>query len=289
MKITSLLKKNRPLLSFEMFPPKPGADFEKVAAAAQKTAALNPDFISVTYGAGGGNAANTEELAAYINNELKVPVLEHLTCVGSDKKSIDSALEKLSENKIENILALRGDIPEGMDFPQKDKFNYASELIARIKEAGDFCVGGACYPEGHVEAASFREDLNFLKLKASFGCDFFTSQMFFDNNIFYRFLYRLRDMGVKTPVFAGIMPVTRGGQIKRIIELSGSSLPHRFAVVLDKYGDDPAAMHQAGIAYATEQIVDLLANGVDGIHVYSMNDPEVAGSILNNIRDIIKL
>ena len=287
MKISDILKTGKVTISFELFPPKPGAEFAPVLAASKNIAKLKPDFMSVTYGAGGGTSSNTVKIASNIQNELSVTALAHLSCVSSTKEQIIGMLKQIKENGIENILALRGDIPETSEFPLPHQYQYAYELVREIKEKGDFCIGAACYPEGHVECRHKEEDIEHLKLKVDSGCDFLTTQMFFDNNILYNFLYRIREKGITVPVLAGIMPVTNGKQIARICQLSGTILPARFRAIVDKFGDKPEAMKQAGIAYATEQIIDLVANGVKGIHVYSMNKSEVAASIMNNLSYII--
>jgi len=217
-----------------------------------------------------------------------VTPLAHLTCLSSSKEKIKELLSDLKANGIENILALRGDIPQGEDAGAKREYQYASELVADIKKYGDFCIGGACYPEGHTESVHTADDIRHLKEKVMAGCDFLTTQMFFDNNILYNFLYKIREQGITVPVVAGIMPVTNGKQIKRICALSGTYLPQRFKSIVDTFGDNPEAMKQAGIAYATEQIIDLLANGVNAIHVYSMNKPDVARKIQENLSQIIK-
>ncbi len=287
MKINEILKTGKPTLSFEIFPPKPGAAFEPVMAAAADIAKLNPDFISVTYGAGGGTSSNTVKIASYIQKELGVTALTHLTCASSTKEEVEQIISEIKAMGIENILALRGDIPEDTAFPLPNQYQYAYELVKQIKGSGNFCIGGACYPEGHVECAHRADDISHLKLKAQSGCDFLTTQMFFDNNILYNFLYRIREAGITVPVLAGIMPVTNGKQIARICQLSGTVLPQRFRSIVDKFGDNPEAMKQAGIAYATEQIIDLLANGVKGIHIYSMNKPDIAEKITENLSCII--
>ena len=286
MKITEIINRQRPILSFEIFPPKPGADFEPVLKAAEAIAKLQPDFISVTYGAGGGTSANTVKIASFIQ-QLGVTALAHLTCASSTKGEVETVLHQIKQNGIENVLALRGDIPEGSDFPQPNQYRYASELVEHIKKSSDLCVGGACYPESHTESNNWTEDILNLKKKTDMGCDFLTTQMFFDNNILYNYLYHIREAGITTPVFAGIMPVTNGKQITRICQLSGSILPQRFRAIVDKFGNKPEAMQQAGIAYATDQIIDLIANGIKGIHVYSMNKPEVAEKIAENLSEII--
>lgn len=285
MKIKEILAEGRPTLSFEVFPPKTEEKYESVEKAAFAIASLKPDFMSVTYGAGGGTSQYTVSIASKIKKEYKVASLAHLTCVSSTREEVHRVLEQMKEEGIENVLALRGDIPA--DGPAAHDYKYASQLIREIREYGDFCIGAACYPEGHVESANKTEDILHLKEKVEAGCDFVTTQMFFDNNILYNYLYRIREKGITVPVVAGIMPVTNAGQIKRICQLSGTYLPARFKAIVDRFGDNPAAMKQAGIAYATDQIIDLIANGVNGIHVYSMNKPDVAESILKNLSEIL--
>ena len=285
MEIRDILAGGRPTLSFEVFPPKTGDAYESVEHAAAEIAKLKPDFMSVTYGAGGGTSDYTVQIASTIQDVYKVTPLAHLTCVSSTREKVHVVLEQLKERGIENILALRGDIPKDGKTPEV--YHYASELIREIKSAGDFCIGAACYPEGHVESANKSVDMDYLKQKVEAGCDFVTTQMFFDNSVLYSYLYRIREKGITVPVIAGIMPVTNAGQIKRITQMSGSYLPSRFLSLVDKFGDKPAAMKQAGIAYATDQIIDLLANGVKGIHVYSVNKPDVAAKIKENLSEII--
>ena len=285
MKIRDILAQGKPTLSFEVFPPKTEAAYESVEAAAKEIAKLKPSFMSVTYGAGGGTSKYTVAIASMIQDQGVTP-LAHLTCVSSTKEKVHQVLEELKEKKIENILALRGDIPADGVTPKE--YRYASQLIREIKESGDFCIGAACYPEGHVESENKTDDILHLKEKVEAGCDFVTTQMFFDNNILYNFLYRVREQGIMVPVVAGIMPVTSKSQIKRIGLMSGTELPVRFRALLDRFGDDPAAMKQAGIAYATEQIIDLIANGVNAIHVYTMNKPDVAAKLRENLSEIIR-
>lgn len=285
MKIADTLNSGRITLSFEVFPPKAGAPFEPIRAAVAEIAGLHPDFMSVTYGAAGGASQNTVKIASYIQNELDVTALAHLTCVSSTKGQVSAALSELRENRIENVLALRGDIPDGVELP--DGYRYAQQLVAEIRASGDFCIGAACYPEGHVECGSQETDIGHLKEKVDSGCDFLTTQMFFDNSVLYSFLYRILRRGIDVPVIAGVMPVTNGRQIQRICSLSGTTLPARFRSMMDRFGQDPAAMKQAGIAYATEQIIDLIANGIKGIHVYTMNKPDIAASILRNLSAIV--
>lgn len=288
MKIRDILKDNSPHVSFEVFPPKTDAGYEGVRAATKKIAALKPSFISVTYGAGGGTSRNTVRIASQIKNDLGVTSLAHLTCVSSTKDEVRGVIGQLKEQGIENILALRGDIPADGEFPLPNHYRYACELVEDIKSQGDFCIGAACYPEGHVEAAHKKDDIMNLKHKVDCGVDFLTTQMFFDNNILYNFLYRIREKGITVPVLPGIMPVTSAKQMKRICDLSGTVLPERFRAILDRFGEDPDAMKQAGIIYATDQIIDLIANGMNHIHIYSMNKPEVAEAIISNLSAIIK-
>ena len=280
MKIIEKLNEDRINISFEVFPPKTDAGFEKVKDATDKIAQLNPSYISVTYGAGGGTSKNTAKIASHIKHELGVESLAHLTCASSTKEEVRQVIENLKELEIENILALRGDIVPGMTFPSEDRFHYAYELVEEIKKHGDFCIGAACYPEGHVENEHKEDDIKYLKQKVDSGVDFLTTQMFFDNDIHYNFLYRIREAGITVPVLPGIMPITTAAQMKRSQELSGTVFPRRFLALLDRFGDYPDAMKQAGIAYATDQIIDLLANGVKNIHVYSMNKPEEEAKII---------
>ncbi len=286
MKLTEIINSDHLSLSFEVFPPKTDDTFESVKLATEKIAELKPSYMSVTYGAGGGTSEYTFKIAENLKAH-GIPALAHLSCVSSSKDEIKAKLTELKENNIENILALRGDIPEGMEMQHHD-YKYASELIREIRDFGGFCIGGACYPESHPESESSFKDIENLRKKVEAGCEFLTTQMFFDNNIYYNFLYRLRNAGVDVPVVAGIMPVTNPKSIKRICRISGSALPQRFVRIVDRFGDSPEAMAEAGIAYATEQIIDLFANGVNAVHVYSMNKPEVAAKIKQNIENIIK-
>lgn len=285
MKITELFLKKDPTLSFEVFPPKSTTSFENVKRATEHIAALHPDFMSVTFGH--GSAAFTVPIAQNILSASGVPPMAHMTCVGSGEDEIAAQLAALRTAGIDNVLALRGDIPADAPPAQTWRFHHASDLISFIKASGDFCVGAACYPEGHPESINQKQDIAMLRCKADAGCDFMTTQMFFDNNIFYNFLYKVREAGIVTPIVAGIMPMTNGAQSLRTCQLSGTALPPRFRQIVDKYGDNPPAMKQAGIAYATEQIVDLLANGVHHIHVYSMNKPDVARAIMDNLSALL--
>lgn len=286
MKISEILKKDRPSLSFEVFPPKTDAVYETVRTAVDEIAKTFPSFMSVTYGAGGGTSGYTVSIAQEIQKK-NVVALAHLSCISSTKTLVKEQLEKLRDAGIENILALRGDIPQGMTMDHLD-YHYASDLAFDIKRFGGFCIGGACYPDGHPDSRNQREDIDNLKKKIDAGCEFLTTQMFFDNNLLYNYLYKLKSAGINVPVLPGIMPVTNGKQIERILKLSGSCLPPRFKFITDRFGDDPDAMTQAGIAYATEQIVDLFANGINHVHVYSMNKPDVAKKILENLSNIVK-
>lgn len=289
MKIIDRMKEDKVHISFEVFPPKTDAGFQSVIGAVDEIAKLSPSFISVTYGAGGGTSKNTVKIASHIKNELQVPAIAHLTCMSSTREEVKYVVEQLKKEGIQNVLGLRGDQPKDIapeDLP--NEYHYASQLIRDIKEQGDFCIGAACYPEGHVESLCKKDDIKYLKEKVDCGVDFLTTQMFFDNSILYNFLYKIRENGITVPVLPGIMPVTNGKQIERICALSGTILPARFHAIVDKFGQDPAAMQQAGIAYATDQIIDLIANGIQNIHVYSMNKPDVAAAIINNLSEIIK-
>ena len=289
MRIKDRLTDGKVHISFEVFPPKTDAKFESVQNAVDEIAKLTPSFISVTYGAGGGTSKNTVKIASHIQNELGVDSIAHLTCVSSTKEEVRQRVQEMKESGIQNILALRGDIPAESEFPIPNQYKYAYELIEDIKAQGDFCIGAACYPEGHVECEHKEDDIAHLKQKVDCGVDFLTTQMFFDNSVFYNFLYRIREKGITVPVLPGIMPVTNGKQIARSCQLSGAVLPSRFRAIVDRFGDNPKAMQQAGIAYATDQIIDLIANGIQNIHVYSMNKPEVAAAIMSNLSEIVKM
>lgn len=286
MRLTELLRSDEITISCELFPPKQGAQLENYRKIVGEMAAIKPAYMSVTYGATGGTSDYTVELANEIRNVNHIPALAHLTCASSTREKVAEVIAELKEKQIENILALRGDIPQNADFPLPNQYKHASELIYDIKSQGDFCIGGACYPEGHPEAATIFEDLDHLKEKVQAGCDFLTTQMFFDNHILYNFMYKALKRGIDVPVVAGIMPVTNANQIKRIISLSGNMVPPRFLAIVDRFGNNPAAMRQAGIAYATEQIIDLIANGVNHVHIYTMNKPDIAGEILDNLSEV---
>ncbi len=290
MKLIELLRSSRPSVSCELFPPKPGTALLDAPTVVRRMAALHPAYMSVTCSAGGSGTggSNTADMANEVQNVNGITALAHLTCVGASRAQIYRSLEDLKKLGIENILALRGDIPADGVFPQPDGYHHASELAAEIRAFGGFCIGGACYPEGHPESATLEADIDNLKYKIDAGCEFLTTQMFFDNNELYRYLFRLRRAGIEVPVVAGIMPVTNAAQIQRITHLSGSKLPARFRAIIDRFGGDSAAMQQAGVAYATEQIIDLLSNGVDHVHIYTMNKPEIAGRIMANLSEILK-
>ena len=290
MKLSKLLEGEGLSLSFEVFPPKTDSNFESVKHATEKIASLGPAFMSVTYGAGGGVSRYTLDIAKNIKERYAVPTLAHLTCVSSTKETVKAKIAEMREAGIENVMALRGDLtPELMSSDRSGwAYRHAIDLVRELRECGeDFCIGGACYPEVHPESRDQKEDIRYLKEKVDAGCDFLTTQMFFDNNLLYNFLYKIREAGITVPVIPGIMPITNANQIKRAIELSGSFMPRRFASLVDKFGDDPAAMMQAGIAYATDQIIDLFANNVTNVHVYTMNKPEVAATIQSNLSAIL--
>lgn len=289
MKLTDIVKRDKPGLSFEVFPPKTWDRLENVIATTEEIAKLEPTYMSVTYGAGGGTSDYTVKIAKNLKDRCGVTPLAHLTCVSSTRERVYSQLDELEAAGIENILALRGDLVPGMDMDNLD-YRYASQLIYDIKEhSGDaFCIGGACYPEGHPESASLKDDIKHLKEKVDAGCEFLTTQMFFDNDILYNFMYRIREAGIDVPVVAGIMPVTNPNTIKRTMSISGNALPQKIIRLVDRFGDDPEALKQAGIAYATQQIIDLYANGINAVHVYCMNKPDVAAAIKRNISEILK-
>lgn len=290
MKIIDVLNQDCFAMSFEVFPPKMDSNFETVKRATNEIAKLNPAFMSVTYGAGGGTSSYTLDIAKNIKKEYGVSTLAHLTCVSSTRETVKQRIKDIVDADIENVMALRGDLtPElianGMS---RCDYRYAIDLIREIKESGhDLCIGAACYPEVHPESADQKEDIIHLKEKVDAGAEFLTTQMFFDNNLLYNFLYKIREKGISVPVIAGIMPITNANQVERAMKLSGSFMPYRFKSLVDKFGSDPAAMKQAGIIYATSQIIDLYANGIQFVHVYSMNKPDVAAAIQKNVSDIL--
>ena len=290
MKLSKLLESDKLSLSFEVFPPKTNTAFESVKHATEEIAKLRPAFMSVTYGAGGGTSQYTLDIAKNIKEQYSVPTLAHLTCVSSTKETVKEKIEQIRAAGIENVLALRGDLTPELAATDRSGWAYrhAIDLIHDLKQqAPDLCIGCACYPEIHPESANQAEDIKYLKEKVDAGCSFMTTQMFFDNNLLYNFLYKIREAGITVPVLPGIMPITNGNQVEKAIKLSGSFIPVRFKSLVDKFGNNPAAMKQAGIAYATDQIIDLFANGIKNVHVYSMNKPEVAEAIMRNLSDIL--
>jgi methylenetetrahydrofolate reductase (NADPH) len=290
MKLTELFKSDKFSLSFEVFPPKTDMAFDSVKSATEEIAKLRPSFMSVTYGAGGGTSRYTLEIAKNIKEHYSVPTLAHLTCVSSTKETVREKIAAMKDAGIENVMALRGDLTPELEASDRSKWAYrhAIDLIHDIKASGaDFCIGGACYPEIHPESANQKEDIKYLKEKVDAGCSFLTTQMFFDNNLLYNFLYKIREAGITVPIIPGVMPITNGNQVERAIKLSGSFMPQRFKSLVDKFGTSPDAMKQAGIIYATDQIIDLFANGITNVHVYSMNKPEVAAKIQSNLSDIL--
>ena len=290
MKLTELFHQNRLSLSFEVFPPKTDDLYDGVKKATEEIAKISPAFMSVTYGAGGGTSKYTLDIAKNLKESCGVESLAHLTCVSSTRETVRERIENFKAAGIENVMALRGDIPKDMENEDRAQWHYrhAIDLVRELKASGaDFCIGGACYPEAHPESKNQNEDIRYLKEKADAGCDFLTTQMFFDNGLLYRFMDKTLQAGINVPVLAGIMPITNAKQVERAVKLSGSFMPQRFKTIVDKFGGDPQAMKQAGIAYATDQIIDLFANGVRNVHVYSMNKPDVAATIQNNLSAIL--
>ena len=291
MKITDIVSDKKLSLSFEVFPPKTDTSFESVKTATEEIAKLKPAFMSVTYGAGGGTSKYTLDIANNINKLYGVPTLAHLTCVSSTRDTVKQRIEDIIASGIKNVMALRGDIPKELQNADRSgwDYRYATDLIGELKSSGgNFCIGAACYPEIHPESNNQTEDIEHLKEKVDAGSEFLTTQMFFDNNLLYNFLYKIREAGITVPVIPGIMPITNANQVERAIKLSGSFMPQRFKAIVDKFGYNPNAMKQAGIAYATDQIIDLYANGITNVHVYSMNKPDVAAKIMNNLSDILE-
>ena len=290
MKISEIVKKPSLSISFEVFPPKKESSYESVRSATEEIAQLRPSFMSVTYGAGGGTSKYTLNIAKNIKDRFNIPMLAHLTCVSSDRETVRERIRDMQEAGIENVMALRGDLTPELEGTDRSKwdYRYAVELIRDIKSSGaDFCIGAACYPEIHPESVSQKEDIIHLKEKVEAGAEFLTTQMVFDNPLFFNFMYKIREAGIEVPVLPGIMPITRANQVERALKLSGSYMPVRFKSLVDKFGSDPEAMTRAGIAYATDQIIDLYANGITNVHVYSMNKPEVARGIMDNLKGIL--
>ncbi|MBE6644152.1 MAG: methylenetetrahydrofolate reductase [NAD(P)H] [Ruminococcaceae bacterium] len=291
MKLTEIFKRKTLSLSFEVFPPKTDSAFDSVGHAVEEIAKLGPSFMSVTYGAGGGTSQYTLDIAKCIKDKYSIPTLAHLTCVSSTKETVKDKIRAINAAGIENVMALRGDLTPELEAIDRSSWPYrnAIDLVRELRECGaDFCIGGACYPEIHPESENQKEDICRLKEKVEAGCSFLTTQMFFDNNLLYNFLYKIRESGITVPVIPGIMPITNANQVQRAVKLSGSFMPRRFVSLVDKFKDNPDAMKQAGIAYATDQIIDLFANGITNVHVYSMNKPDVAKKILDNLSDILK-
>ncbi|MCD8199218.1 MAG: methylenetetrahydrofolate reductase [Phascolarctobacterium sp.] len=284
MKIIELLNNEKTSISCELFPPKHGSELQNALGIVSEIARIKPAYISITYGAGGSEAGQTVKLAKAVQDN-GIPALAHLTCVKSDENKILSILEELKKEKIKNILALRGDLIDGK---LDGVFSHASSLVKFIKSHGDFCVGGAAYPEGHPESKGLDEDIENTKYKIDAGVDFLVTQIIFDNTVLYNYMFRLLSARIYVPVVPGIMPVTSAGQIIRICELSGAKLPPQFRAIVEKFADKPEALKQAGIAYATGQIIDLIANGFKNIHIYTMNRPEIIGDIMGNLSEIIK-
>lgn len=286
MKIIDLLKSPKVCVSCELFPPKKGSELEHAQEIVRTIAIQGVDYMSVTYGAGGTAVGKSVALVSEIER-CGVPALAHLTCVGADEQKIEGVLDQLKAANVQNVLALRGDLPQGQEHPLGD-YAHASDLVKKIKSYGDFCVGGATYPEGHPEAAGLDDDLEHTKMKVEAGCDFLVTQMFFDNSMFYNFMYRMLAKGINVPVVAGIMPVTNLKQIEKIFTLSGTPVPASLRAMAERFADHPAALKQAGMAYAIGQIVDLIANGFTNIHIYTMNKPDIIGGIRSNLSEIIR-
>ena len=289
MTLRELLHTDTTALSFEVFPPKTDSSFDSVRHATEEIARLRPALMSVTYGAGGGTSRYTLDIAKNIKKQSGVPTLAHLTCVSSTRETVAQRIADMKTAGIENVMALRGDLPPELMHSDRTGWHYrhAVDLVHELRQAGGFCIGGACYPEIHPESADQKEDLRYLKEKVDAGVEFLTTQMFFDNNLLYNFMYKIREVGITVPIIPGIMPITNANQVARAIQLSGSFMPQRFKSLVDRFGHDPAAMKQAGIAYATDQIIDLYANGIKVVHVYSMNKPDVAQKIQENLSAIL--
>ena len=286
MKITEIINAEKPSLSFEVFPPKTTDKYDIISKAIKDIAALNPSYMSVTYGAGGGTSQYTSQIAQEVQS-YGVTSLAHLSCISSSKEKVNYELNILKELGIENILALRGDKPNDIDDKTLD-FHYAYELIDAVKKQGDFCIGGACYPESHPESPSMEKDLEFLKIKIDHGCDFLTTQMFFDNDIFYSFVDRLHKINPDIPIIAGLMPITSVAQLERVVLLSGNTLPKHFMKIVNRYENDPVSFRKASIDFTINQARDIYSNSFKAVHIYSMNKPDVAKEIQNNLWDIIK-
>lgn len=287
IKIIDILNNKKNNISCELFPPKQGTELDNSLEIVNKISGVRPSYMSVTYGAGGSTVGYSSAIAEQVQAN-GIPALAHLTCIKADEEKISGVLEQFKSNGICNVLALRGDVPAGMDAAPDGSFAHASDLMRFIKQHGDFCVGGAAYPEGHPESGSLNKDIENTKYKVDAGVDFLVTQMFFDNTILYNYMFRLLSAGINVPVVPGIMPVTNAAQINRICQLSGTKLPPNFRSMVEKFADKPLAIKQAGIAYATGQIIDLFANGFDNVHIYTMNRPEIIGGIMENLSEITK-
>ncbi|MDE6727462.1 MAG: methylenetetrahydrofolate reductase [NAD(P)H] [Oscillospiraceae bacterium] len=288
MKICDLFKSGKTVFSFEIFPPKKNGSIDTVYSTLDELADLRPDFISVTYGAGGSlPGCSTREIVTIIKEKYHTESIAHLTCVNSTHEDIDRIIAEFEQYGIENVLALRGDI--NPDIPPKEDFKHASDLIAYMKERSKLSFSGACYPEGHLESATLDEDIENLKRKVDAGASHLISQLFFDNECFYRFIEKVRAAGITVPIEAGIMPCVNANSIKRMVGLCGASLPPKFTKIIARFGDNPEAMRDAGIAYANEQIIDLVSSGTDGIHLYTMNNPYVARKISEGVSSVIRI
>ncbi|MDD5934460.1 MAG: methylenetetrahydrofolate reductase [NAD(P)H] [Clostridiales bacterium] len=286
MKINEIFNQNRKVFSFEVFPPKKQGTIESITSVLGELSALEPDFISVTYGAGGNTAdESTCKIASMIKNEYHIESMAHLTCVNSTKDDVSIVLGQLKAQNIENILALRGDI--NPDLPRREDFHYSCELVRYIKEQGDFHISGACYPEVHVDAKNMQEDIEHLKIKVDAGVSHLISQLFFDNDLFYHFNEKVRAAGIQVPIEAGIMPVSNKKQIERMVTMCGASIPQKLAKILQRYEYDSESLREAGIEYAIKQMEGLLEHGVDGLHLYTMNNPYIASQISKEVKGLL--
>ncbi len=288
MSIKNKLEKRKPSISFEIFPPKKNYPVDTIYKTIDDLRDLNPDFISVTYGAGGSTKDRTVDIASYIENKYDLSALAHLTCLTETKEEIDNILKVLDNNGVSNILALRGDYPKDYKVDQvgDNHYRYVKDLISHIKEEYNFSIGAACYPEKHPESNSLKQDLVYLKEKVDAGTDFLVTQLFFDNEIFYKFKEETEKLNINVPIIAGILPVLKTNQVKRILQLTDCHFPKKFTRIIEKYEHNPDALKEAGIAYAVEQIIDLLSSGIDGIHIYTMNNPENTRKILSSLSNI---
>ncbi len=286
MKIPEIFEQKKPVFSLEIFPPKRQSSLDKIYDTVEKLTVCKPDFISVTYGAGGNMADNsTCDIASNIKRKFGIEPLAHLTCVNSTMEDVTEMIHRFSEAEIENVLALRGDIVPGERVEKE--FFHANELAIEIQRNSELQILGACYPEGHSESKNLREDISNLKYKIGAGVKVLITQLFFDNQRFYDFMVQVRNAGIKVPVSAGIMPIVNKKQIEKTVALSGASLPHAFTKMISLYENAPEELYQHGIQYAVDQIRDLLEHGVDGIHLYTMNNPDVSMAVYNKIKDLL--